>query len=469
MREARVSSERSDFEGPSSLFGYSESECQELVHVIRLGREVTLPLIDPGRISEVKWRNPLGDGAYCTTYEAELLLREEEEEEEEIEESERSSGGSRWRRRRQKKTVALRIVKAERRSEVLKEFKMIVSIPRAAVEVYGVTYVAESMLASGGEERGNKPPSFFVCMVLEFCPYGSMDDFFRCHNNSIPLATRVDVLLGALGGLKQLKANSIIWRDMKGQNMLVRRYEEETERNFGDASAIEGEGGRKGCQIGGRSQEGGKKIIKKVDFCFCDWGTAVSLESDQRRRMTLNGPGTNGYIAPETKSAKYSYQADMFAFLVWACSLCVDVDRGVGEGELEYQIGTLKLNSNFSRSKDAEEKKVKKLLGNFKDKGLIRSECIPLYDFLVNGCNWTQPEQRWTCEQAFDNIAEKFQRGGPEVEGRTSGLASRIQAPAGKESAERPRTEESKSKKGEARQVLRATRRRRPLQCVNVM
>ena len=254
MREARVSSERSDFEGPSSLFGYSESECQELVHVIRLGREVTLPLIDPGRISEVKWRKPLGDGAYCTTYEAELLLREEEEEEER-DECERSSGGSRWRRRRQKKTVALRIVKAERRSEVLKEFKMIVSIPRAAVEVYGVTYVAESMLASGGEERGSKPPTFFVCMVLEFCPYGSMDDFFRCHNNSIPLATRVDVLLGALGGLKQLKANSIIWRDMKGQNMLVRRYEEETERNFGDGSAIEGEGGRKGCQIGGRSRE----------------------------------------------------------------------------------------------------------------------------------------------------------------------------------------------------------------------
>ena len=50
----------------------------------------------------------------------------------------------------------------------------------------------------------------------------------------------------------------------------------------------------------------------------------------------------------------------MFAFLVWACSLCIDTAQaGVGEGDLEYALSLLKLNSRFSRSKKAEEKKVK--------------------------------------------------------------------------------------------------------------
>ncbi len=57
---------------------------------------------------------------------------------------------------------------------------------------------------------------------------------------------------------------------------------------------------------GGDNGGDGFASIAKVDFVFSDWGTAVSLAKEPSRRMTLNGPGTDGYIAPETKSARVS-------------------------------------------------------------------------------------------------------------------------------------------------------------------
>lgn len=44
-------------------------------------------------------------------------------------------------------------------------------------------------------------------------------------------------------------------------------------------------------------------------------GTAVHMPKDENRRMTLHGPGTAGYIAPDTRNNTYDYQADMWAYL----------------------------------------------------------------------------------------------------------------------------------------------------------
>ena len=98
----------------------------------------------------------------------------------------------------------------------------------------------------------------------------------------------------------------------------------------------------------------------------------------------------------------------MFAFLVWAGSLCLDLGK-VGPGELEYEISKLKLHLKYSSSRKAEEKKVKRVLRAFVDKGLIRGDCLELFEFLAGEeCNWTQPELRWSCEEAVHAISGRF-------------------------------------------------------------
>jgi hypothetical protein len=86
-------------------------------------------------------------------------------------------------------------------------------------------------------------------------------------------------------------------RDLKAKNLLVR-----------DAKR-------------GRTGE-----VVKLTIAFTDWGTAVKLPEEGKRRMTLHGPGTAGYIAPDTRGPTYDYGADMWAYLVWAASMCLKVE-----------------------------------------------------------------------------------------------------------------------------------------------
>ncbi len=48
----------------------------------------------------------------------------------------------------------------------------------------------------------------------------------------------------------------------------------------------------------------------KLFLKFTDWGTAVKMPrgDEAKRRMTLHGPGTAGYIAPDTRGPTYDYQ-----------------------------------------------------------------------------------------------------------------------------------------------------------------
>ena len=52
-------------------------------------------------------------------------------------------------------------------------------------------------------------------------------------------------------------------------------------------------------------------------------GNCCGVAENGERRMTLQGPGTDGYIAPETRGNGYDYQVDMWAFLLWAARVCV--------------------------------------------------------------------------------------------------------------------------------------------------
>ena len=311
----------------------SEAECRRIcAQVSRPG----LSYLDTNRIISINFERPLGDGAYCVAYRAEL-----------------EGVGQ----------IALRIVKSGLAREVIKELKQNVSIRGTTVETYGVTVV---------KWRGT---TWRVAQVMELCELGNMDDFLAApEQRGLSLRSRVGILRAALRKLCELKRSRVVWRDLKGQNMLVRRQDGED-----------------------------------VDFVFCDFGFAVTLPENEKRRMTLNGPGTEGYIAPETKTPDYQFSCDMWAFLVWACSICVDLAK-TGAGELEHEIAKLKLNTRYSSSRKAEEAKVKKVLRQkFLEAGLVREDCRGLFELLSGDeCPWTQPELRWTAEEAHAIISQRF-------------------------------------------------------------
>ena len=58
--------------------------------------------------------------------------------------------------------------------------------------------------------------------------------------------------------------------DTKKNRLRLMQVSEETERSFGDGDANEGEGGRKGCQISGRSREGGSRWSGDEDKILMD-------------------------------------------------------------------------------------------------------------------------------------------------------------------------------------------------------
>jgi serine/threonine protein kinase len=448
--------------------GLSEKECLGIVEEVRRGREKEVKFIAPSKISLLsssgsrgkdKGRERggergasishsdnnnnnnspvlLGSGGFCNIYEATLLGWEDQEEGKREKAAQTVINQEKGKIQPVIKDfnqivdvpVALRVVQSDKKNEVLKEFKHVVSIHGTTVNCYGLSILPTSQLglgkeavAKGGEKNAaylwkpekSKPVKerFCVCMLMELC-HGNMDEFVKKYNDRIPISTRVDIMLRALNGLMILKHKGVVWRDLKGQNMLVKKFqlqkedEEEKEERVPRErrnSTTETTTTAAGLSLLNKQQQ----TISEVDFVLSDWGTSCVVAKDPNRRMTLNGPGTDGYIAPETKSAQYSYQVDMFAFLVWAASLCVDTSiAGLGDGELEYQIAKLKLNVNFSRSKAAEEMKVQKVLSRFKSENLVREDCLALYDTLLNGCTWTQPELRWTCEEAYIKM-ERF-------------------------------------------------------------
>ncbi|QDZ25204.1 hypothetical protein HOP50_16g77500 [Chloropicon primus] len=260
--------------------------------------------------------------------------------------------------------VAVRVVQSKVVREVLKELKTIVSIPGTTIETYGVTYVRQD------DEEG-----YLIALVVELCEM-DVDAYIAVNHRSLGLTGRIGLMLRVFEGIEELKASGVVWRDLKGGNMLIKRTE-----------GVEG-----------------------VEVRFCDFGTAVRLKDRSNRRMTISGAAgaTPGYIAPETKSPSYSFASDMFSCLVWCASLCLDFDK-TGAGELEHRIAKLRLNQVYSSSRKAEEKKVKRKLKEFVDEDLIRNDCLPLFTFLASDqVAWTDPENRPTakeCSALLSNLS----------------------------------------------------------------
>ena len=212
-----------------------------------------------------------------------------------------------------------------------------------------------------------------LAVVTELCPHGNLEDFMEREGVPLSAAVKLDVMLQVAKGLEQLKDARIVWRDLKAKNLLVR-------------SAHRGRAGE----------------VVKVSIAFTDWGTAVKMPEEGKRRMTLHGPGTAGYIAPDTRGPIYDYQADMWAYLVWAASMCLKVECIV-DCQLEEALADLKLEKKANAT-SGQDTKVNELLRKFQADGKVDEGCDDLYELVRDSAPWVDASMRWSPEEAEEEL-----------------------------------------------------------------
>ena len=219
---------------------------------------------------------------------------------------------------------------------------------------------------------GNGADAMFA-VITELCPHGNLEDFMEREGVPLSPEVKLDIMLQVAKGLEQLKDARIVWRDLKAKNLLVR-------------SAHRGRAGE----------------VVKVAIAFTDWGTAVKMPEEGKRRMTLHGPGTAGYIAPDTRGPIYDYQADMWAYLVWAASMCLKVECII-DCQLEEAIADLKLEKKANAT-SGQDNKVNELLRKFQCDGKVDEGCDDLYELVRDAAPWVDASMRWSPEEAEEEL-----------------------------------------------------------------
>jgi len=260
--------------------------------------------------------------------------------------------------------VCARVVDSNKESAVVAEVATVSDLPRVAVKTHGCA-------ATTKPTDGKK----YLAVVSELCEEGCLEDFMvreGASGRDLSARVKLDVFLQVAEGLEELKAARVVWRDLKAKNVLVRSV---VRNSFG--------------------------TVTKMTIGFTDWGTAVRLPKIGKRRMTLQGPGTCGYIAPETRGPHYDFQADMWAFLVWAASMCLDVDVLV-DCQLEEALGELKLEKKLAATA-GQETRVKEILAKFDDR--VAPGCRDVYDFLKT-TKWVDANDRWSSDEAIEELVD---------------------------------------------------------------
>jgi hypothetical protein len=149
-------------------------------------------------------------------------------------------------------------------------------------------------------------------------------------------------------------------------------------------------------------QRGRVGEVVRVEVAFTDWGTAVKMPEEGKRRMTLHGPGTAGYIAPDTRGPIYDYQADMWAYLVWAASMCLRVEFIV-DCQLEEALAELALEKKIAPTTGHEDK-VDAVLRAFEARGKVEDGCEGIFELVRTSAPWVDAALRWTPEEARDEM-----------------------------------------------------------------
>ena len=260
--------------------------------------------------------------------------------------------------------VCARVVDSSKESQVVAEVATVGDLPKIAIKVYGC---ATTTRASDGKK--------YLAVLSELCENGCLEDFMvreKAQGRELSERVKLDVFLQVAEGLEELKRARVVWRDLKAKNLLVRSV---IRNAFG--------------------------TVTKITIGFTDWGTAVRLPKVGKRRMTLQGPGTCGYIAPETRGPHYDFQADMWAFLVWAASMCLSVDILV-DCQLEEALGELKLERKIAATA-GQEARVKEILTKF-DVNVVRG-CEVLFEFLKS-TTWVDANERWSSYEAIEEMVD---------------------------------------------------------------
>ena len=260
--------------------------------------------------------------------------------------------------------VCARVVDSSKESQVVAEVATVGDLPKIAIKVFGC---ATTTRASDGKK--------YLAVLSELCENGCLEDFMvreKAHGRELSERVKLDVFLQVAEGLEELKRARVVWRDLKAKNLLVRSV---IRNAFG--------------------------TVTKLTIGFTDWGTAVRLPKVGKRRMTLQGPGTCGYIAPETRGPHYDFQADMWAFLVWAASMCLSVDILV-DCQLEEALGELKLEKKIAATA-GQEARVKEILTKF-DANVVRG-CEVLFEFLKS-TTWVDANERWSSDEAIEEMVD---------------------------------------------------------------
>ena len=215
--------------------------------------------------------------------------------------------------------------------------------------------------------------------MTDLCAHGNLEDFMAAEGAPLSVAVKLDLMLQVARGLEALKDARVLWRDLKAKNLLV-------------ADVWRGRAGE----------------VTKVSVKFTDWGTAVKMprtdEGESRRRMTLHGPGTAGYIAPDTRGPMYDYQADMWAYLVWAASMCLTV-ACVVDCQLEEAVAGLRLEKKANATA-GHEAKVEAVLLAFEAAGKVEPECDALFELVKTAAPWVDAQLRWTPEEAAEELEQ---------------------------------------------------------------
>lgn len=94
----------------------------------------------------------------------------------------------------------------------------------------------------------------------------------------------------------------------------------------------------------------------------------------------------------------------MWAFLVWAASMCLKVECVV-DCQLEEQIAELKLEKKANATA-GHEQKVELLLNKFLADGKVDEECELLFELIKTSAPWVDAALRWTPDEAAEELAQ---------------------------------------------------------------
>jgi len=249
------------------------------------------------------------------------------------------------------------------------------------VRTHGFTSAVRPTIPDDSSELAANDASANGCLAVltDLCAHGNLEDFMAAEGAPLSVAVKLDLMLQVARGLEALKDARVLWRDLKAKNLLV-------------ADVWRGRAGE----------------VTKVSVKFTDWGTAVKMprtdEGESRRRMTLHGPGTAGYIAPDTRGPMYDYQADMWAYLVWAASMCLTV-ACVVDCQLEEALAGLRLEKKANATA-GHEAKVEAVLLAFEAAGKVEPECDALFELVKTAAPWVDAQLRWTPEEAAEELEQ---------------------------------------------------------------